>query len=67
MVKAYVHIPKKERSKLDNKTKECIYLSYGHKEFGYGLWDPVARKLRSRDIMFIKDKIVGDEEKSDES
>ena len=62
----YVHIPKDERSKLDDKAKECIFLGYGHEEFGYRLWDLVARKLiRSRD-MFLEDQIIGDAEKSDE-
>ena len=33
--RAYVHISKEGRSKLDDKTKECIFLGYGHEEFGY--------------------------------
>ena len=28
--RAYVHIPKDERSKLDDKVKEYIYLGYGY-------------------------------------
>ena len=65
--RAYVHIPKDERSKLDDKANECIFLGYRHEEFGYRLWDPVARKLiRSRDVLFLKDQIVGNVEKSDE-
>ena len=64
--KAYVYIPKDERSKLDDKANECIFLGYQHEEYGYKLWDLVARKLiRSRD-MFLKDQIIGDAEKSDE-
>lgn len=66
--RAYVHIPKDERSKLDDKAKECIFLCYGHEEFGYRLWDQVARKLiRSRDVVFLEDQIVSGEEKNDES
>ena len=38
--KAYVHIPKDERSKLDDKRKPCIFLGYSHKEFGYRIYDP---------------------------
>ena len=65
--RAYVHIPKDDRSKLDDKAKECIFLGYGHEKFGYRLCDPVSRKLiRSRDV-FLEDQIVGDEKKSDES
>ena len=66
--RAYVHIPKDERSKLDDKAKEYINLGYGYEEFGYRLWDPQTIKLiRSRDVVFLKDQIVGDAEKSDES
>ena len=66
--RAYVHIPKDERSKFDDKAKECIFLGYGHKEFGYRLWNPLARKLIiSRDVVFLKDQIVSDAEKSDKS
>ena len=34
--RAFVHIPKDERSKLDIKAKPCIFLGYGHEEFGTG-------------------------------
>jgi len=33
--KAFVHVPRDERSKLDSKAKQCIFLRYGHEEFGY--------------------------------
>lgn len=33
----FVHIPKDERSELDDKSKMCIFLGYGHEEFGYRL------------------------------
>ena len=39
--RAFVHIPKDERSKLDDKAKSCIFLGYGHEEFGYRLRDSV--------------------------
>lgn len=57
--KAFVHIPKDERSKLDAKTRQCIFIGYGQDEFGYRLYDPVKRNLmRSRDVMFIEDQTV---------
>jgi len=34
--KAFVHAPKDERSKLDIKTMQCIFVGYGQNEFGYG-------------------------------
>lgn len=52
--------------KPDDKAKECIFIGYGYEEFWYSLWDPMAKKLiRSRDVMFLKNQIVGYEEKSD--
>ena len=35
--RAFVYVPKDERSKLDVKAKPCIFLGYDHKEFGYWL------------------------------
>ena len=65
--RVYVHILKDVRSKLDDKAQECIFLGFKHKEFRYRLRDLVARKLiRSRDVVFREDQIVGDKEKSDE-
>ncbi|XP_057972666.1 uncharacterized protein LOC131160801 [Malania oleifera] len=43
--KAFVHIPKDERSKPDVKTQQCIFLGYGLDVFGYRLYDPVEKKL----------------------
>jgi len=61
-----VHIPKDERSKLDVKTRQCIFLGYGLDEFGYRLYNPVEKKLvRSRDVVFMEDQIIGDIEKTE--
>ena len=66
--KAFVHIPKDERSKLDVKAKPCIFLGYGHEEFGYRLWDPLSRKIvRSRDVVFLEDQLVDDGDKVEKS
>jgi hypothetical protein len=66
--KAFVHIPKDERSKLDVKTKPCVFLGYGQDEFGYRLYDPVQKKLvRSRDVIFMEDQTLKDVEKEDTS
>ena len=53
--RTYVHIPKDERSKLNDKAKECIFLDYGHKKFGYRLCDLMAKKLiTTRNDVFLE-------------
>jgi len=50
---AFIHIPKENRTKLDDKSMKCIFLGYADEEFGYHLWDPVKHKIiRSRDVIF---------------
>ena len=64
--KAFVHIPKDERSKLDVKARQCIFRGYGLNEFGYRLYDPIEKKLvRSRDVMFMEDQTIHDIEKTE--
>ncbi|KAB5561355.1 hypothetical protein DKX38_006312 [Salix brachista] len=43
--RAFVHVPRDERSKLDSKTKQCIFLGSEDDEFGYRLWDPKENKI----------------------
>ena len=57
--RAFVHIPKDERSKLDVKAKPCVFSGYGHEEFGYKLRDPMSMKIvKSRDAVFLEDQLV---------
>jgi hypothetical protein len=64
--RAFVHIPKDERAKLDAKTKECIYLGSPKDEFGYRLWDPINKKVvRSRDVVFFEDQTIEDIQRSE--
>lgn len=64
--KAYVHVPKDERSKLYVKTKLCIFIGYGQDEFGYRFYDPVDKKLiRSRDAVFFEDQTIEDINKTE--
>ena len=52
--KAFIHVFKDERSKLDDKTRKCIFIVYGYDEFGYIFYDPVEKKLvKSRDVIFV--------------
>ncbi|RDX98967.1 hypothetical protein CR513_18044, partial [Mucuna pruriens] len=62
--KAFVHVPKDERSKLDMKTRQCIFIEYGHDEYGYMLYDLVEKKLvKSRDVQFMEDQTIKDIDK----
>ena len=65
--KSFVHVPKDERSKLDAKARQCIFIGYGlDGEFGYRLYDPVQKKLvRSRDVVFIEDQTIDDIDKTE--
>jgi len=59
--RAFVHVPKDERAKLDAKTKECIYLGSPRDELGFRLWDPATKKMvRSRDVVFYEDQTIHD-------
>ena len=60
---AYVHVAKDQRSKLDIKSKPCIFLGYLEDEFGYRymIWDLLYKKaIRSRDFIFMEDKTIED-------
>ncbi|KAL4304503.1 hypothetical protein GQ457_10G014750 [Hibiscus cannabinus] len=55
----YVHVPGDERSKLDAKSKKCIFLGYKKGVKGYKFWDPVARKMViSRDAIFDEQSML---------
>lgn len=59
--KAFMHIPKEKRSKLDSKTTPTIFVGYGGEEFGYRLYDPEKMKVvRSRDVIFHEQEMGSD-------
>ena len=59
-------MPKDERSKLDAKTRQCIFIGYGLDEFGYRIYDPIEKKLvRSRDIIFMENQTIEDIDKAE--
>jgi hypothetical protein len=48
-----MHIPDEERTKLEPKSRKCIFLGYDMESKAYRLYDPEARKVRlSRDVVF---------------
>jgi hypothetical protein len=49
----FAHVDSKNRTKLYEKSKKCIFVGYGIDEFGYRLWDFENNKIvRSRDVIF---------------
>ena len=49
----YVHVDLGHRSKLDPKSKRCIFIGYSTGEYDYQFWDPENRKiLRHKDVVF---------------
>ncbi|RDX69178.1 hypothetical protein CR513_51740, partial [Mucuna pruriens] len=62
--KAFVDVPKDERFKLDMKTRQGIFIGYGHDEYGYRLYDLVEKKLvRNCDVQFMEDQTIEDIDK----
>ena len=53
----YVIYNTQEASKLDSKSRKCVFLGYADGVKGYRLWDPTAHKLViNRDVIFIEIK-----------
>jgi hypothetical protein len=56
---AYVHIPCEERSKLNPKSRQCVFLGYRKGVKGYKFWDPTANKaVISRDEVFDENSML---------
>jgi transposase InsO family protein len=55
--RAFIHIPKSQRKKWDNKAKEMIFVGYSVDSKGYRLMDPNTSKItEARDIVFIENE-----------
>ena len=54
--KAFSHIPKDDRRKLNAKSIKCIYIGYCDDHKAYKMFDPSAHKVfPSRDVIFHED------------
>ena len=54
----YVMYNTQERTKLDAKSRKCIFLGYADGVKGYHLWDPTAHKIViSRYVIFVEDQL----------
>ena len=59
--RAFVHVPRDKRSKLDNKAKQIMFLGYSNEEFRYRLWDSATKKfIRNKDVVFFEDQTIED-------
>ncbi|KAL9257579.1 Retrovirus-related Pol polyprotein from transposon TNT 1-94-like protein [Drosera capensis] len=59
--KAYVHISKEHRTKLNDKVTPCIFLGHGDEEFRYRLWDPIKKRIiKCRDVVFYEGQTYAD-------
>ena len=51
--KLYMHVSNEDRTKLELKSKKCIFLGYNMESKAYRLYDPKARKVElSEDMVF---------------
>ena len=50
---AFAHIDFENTTKLETKSKKCVFFGYDINEFGYRLWDFENMKIiRSTDVIF---------------
>jgi hypothetical protein len=60
---AYVHVPKENRSKLDKKAEQCIFIGYKYGVKGYKIWNSETKKtVYIRDVVFREVKHVSKQE-----
>lgn len=43
--RAFVYIPRDKIFKFDKRSKQCMFIGYGHEEFGYRLWNLDDKKF----------------------
>src|SRR5579871_3652691 len=58
---AYAYIPDEKQTKLDWKSRKCIFLGYSGSN-QYQIWDPEQKKLHfAKDVIFDKSNIIKDQ------
>ena len=51
----YAHVPNSTRTKLESKSKKCVFLGYSEESKAYRLYDSEAKKIIvSRDVVFAE-------------
>jgi hypothetical protein len=52
----YMHVPDEDHTKLELKSRKCIFLGYDMESKAYRLYDPQARKVQlSRYVVFLEE------------
>jgi hypothetical protein len=60
---AYMHVPKQQRKKWNDKAKEMIFVGYSHESKGYRLMDPSTLKVtEAKDVIFLETKFINTSE-----
>lgn len=60
--RAYAHVPKELRQKLDPKGEELLFVGYCEDSKGYRLMDPETKKVtRSCDVIFLENHKYGND------
>ncbi|RDY13066.1 hypothetical protein CR513_02052, partial [Mucuna pruriens] len=58
----YVMYNSQERTKLDPKSRKCIFLGYADNVKGYRLWDPTTRKVViNKDVVFVENELQSEQ------
>lgn len=53
----YVHVPDQRRTKLDDKSKKCVFLGVSEESKAWRLYDPMTKKIVvSKDVVFDEGK-----------
>ena len=66
--KAFAHVPKEQRLKLDSKAIPCIFVGYGDAKFSYKLWDLEKKKMTiSQDVVFHENENLANLEKTEKT
>ncbi|RDY13069.1 hypothetical protein CR513_02055, partial [Mucuna pruriens] len=58
----FVVFRNEKRTKLDPKSRKCIFLGYADNVKGYRLWDPTAHKvIVSRNVVFAENELQNEQ------